>query len=168
MQPTRGLAFRAAKSHHTELMINKNSPVFSHKTVKPFFPSSLFMRCYLEFKLTAVKSHFVALEPGFQNTQELLKVSITFAVSPSFVSSTDVKTLLSCTLAWLGLSETQSGGILSQWLGSQLGIRCCTISRRLDCGQTAELATDIFVKGTEMGVSEICSPGQIWIANQME
>lgn len=39
-------------------------------------------------------------------SQELLKVSIMFAFSPSFMSSTDLKTWLSCTLAPLGLSET--------------------------------------------------------------
>lgn len=90
MQPTRRLAFRAAKSRHTELKINKNTLVFSHKIVKPFFPSSILMRWYLEFKLIAVKS---------PTSQEPFKDSITFAIPPRFVSSTDLKTLLCCTLA---------------------------------------------------------------------
>lgn len=158
MQPTRRLAFRAAKSRHTELKINQNTLVFSHKIVKPFFPSSILMRWYLEFKLIAVKS---------PTSQEPFKDSITFAIPPCFVSSTDLKTLLCCTLAWLGLSAAQSGEH-SQRLESQLDIIRCPVSGRLDCGQTAESAIDILVKGTEMGMLEICSQGQNWITNQME
>ena len=158
MQPTRRLAFRAAKSRHTELKINKNTLVFSHKIVKPFFPSSILMRWYLEFKLIAVKS---------PTSQEPFKDSITFAIPPRFVSFTDLKTLLCCTLAWLGLSAAQSGEH-SQRLEPQLDIIRCPVSRRLDCGQTAESATDILLKGTEMGILEICSQGQNWITNQME
>lgn len=158
MQPTRKLAFRAAKSRHTELKINQNTLVFSHKIVKPFFPSSILMRWYLEFKLTAVKS---------PTSQEPFKDSITFTIPPRFVSSTDLKTLLCCALAWLGLSAAQSGEH-SQRLESQLDSIGCPVSRRLDCGQTAESAIDILVKGTEMGMLEICSQGQNWITNQME
>lgn len=66
MQPTGGSAFRAAKSHHSELVIDKNTLIFSNKIVKAFFPSSVFMRLYSESKLRVVISHSVAFESAFQ------------------------------------------------------------------------------------------------------
>lgn len=149
MQPTRGLAFRAAKSHHMELMINKNTPVFSHKIVKPFFPSP---EIVFGTQILGCEISFRCIWISLPTSQELSKASIILAVSLSFVTSIDVKTLLPCTLVWLGLSETLKPSLGAYSVSDWSLNRVPETSQRLNCDQTAELATSIPVRGTEMGL----------------